>query len=101
MRAAAIDHTPVQDNNLVCILDRRYSLGNNDLGRIRDFFPEGLADQSVGFCIYSAGRVVQNKDLGLFKERPGNTQTLLLSAGNIGAALFNISIVFVRKGLDN
>ena len=47
-----------------------------------------------------AGGVVQNQDLRLFQEGPGDAEPLALSAGHVGAALLDIGIVLVRKFLD-
>ena len=73
----------IQYNDLVCIFYRRNSLRNDDLCSIRNFFPECFSNQRICLCIYRTCGVIQNQNLRFFQKCPCNTQTLLLSAGNI------------------
>ena len=90
----------IQDNNFIRILYRTDSLRNNNFRGLRQILLECLLDQGIGAGIHGAGGVVQNQHPGFLKQRPGNTETLLLTAGNIGAALFNIGFVTLRHGID-
>ena len=90
----------IQDNNFIRILYGTDSLRNNNFRGLRQILLECLLDQGIGAGIHGAGGVVQNQHPGFLKQRPGNTETLLLTAGNIGAALFNIGFVTLRHGID-
>ena len=61
---------------------------------------EALADQRIGAGIHRAGGVVQDQDLGLFQQRAGDAQPLLLAAGDVGAALLDLGVVFIGELLD-
>ena len=76
------------------------TLGNNQLGGSGDLLPEGLTDGGVGGGVHGGGGVVQNQDPGVFQQCPGDAQTLLLAAGDIGAALLDFVIVLVGEAHD-
>ena len=71
VRAVCADVTVVQHQNMVGILYRRDTLGNDELGRVRDFLAECLTDERVGLGVDGRGRVVQNQNLGLFEQSAG------------------------------
>ena len=71
-----------------------------NLGRVRDFLRECLADERIRLGIYRTGRVIQNEDLRLFQQRTRNAESLLLTAGNIRAALLNVGVIPIRQLLD-
>ena len=50
--------------------------------------------------IDGARRVVEDEDLGLFEERARNAEALLLTARDVGTALFDVGIVLVGEALD-
>ena len=95
-------HNPavIQHQNDVRLLHRGDPLGDNQLGGAGNLLPEGLADHGVGLGIHGGGGVVQNQDFGLFQQRAGDAQPLLLSAGNIGAALLDVGIIAVGEAAD-
>ena len=68
-----------------------------NLGRVRDFLRECLADERIRLGIHRTGRVIQNEDLRLFQQRTRNAEALLLAAGDIGAALLDVGVVPVRE----
>ena len=76
------------------------TLGDDDLGGLGDVLAEALADQGIGAGIHRAGGVVQDEDLGLLQQGAGNAQALLLAAGDVGAALFDLGVVLVGELLD-
>ena len=63
------------------------SLGDDDLGGVRQTGAEGRPDAGVGGGVHRAGAVIQNEHLGLFQKGPGDAQPLLLAAGDIDATL--------------
>ena len=75
-------------------------LGDDELGGAGDFLPEGLADHGVGAGVHGGGGVVQNEDLGFFQQRTGDAKTLLLTAGDVGAALLDVGVVAVGERAD-
>ena len=58
------------------------------------------ANQLIGFGVDCGCGIVENKDLRLFQQRTRNAQTLALTAGNVGTALFDVRIVLVGEFLD-
>src|SRR5699024_4685403 len=93
--AAAVHH-----DDAVGILHGSDALRNDDLGGLRDELTEPLADQGVGLGVHRAGGVVQDQHFGLFQQRAGNAQALLLAAGYVGAALLDPGVVLVGELLD-
>src|SRR5699024_11156355 len=96
----AVDLAVLQDDDPVGVLDGADPLGDNQLGGIRDFLQEGLADHGVGVGIDGGGGVVENENLGLFQQGPGDTQPLPLAAGDVGAALLDVGVVAVGELAD-
>ena len=100
MGTAGVYSAIIHDDNLVGIHDRTDTLGNDNFGGIRNFLAECLADQRISLGIYRTGTVIQNKNFRLTQDGPGNAEALLLPAGNIGAALFDIGIVSIGESTD-
>ena len=90
----------VHHENEVGILHGRDALGDDDLRRLGDIGAEALADQRVGARVDRGGRVVEDQNLRLFEKRPGDAETLLLSAGDVRAALLDIGVIPVGEGAD-
>ena len=61
---------------------------------------EGAADLRLRRRIHGGCGVVQNQDLRFFQQRPGNTQPLFLSAGQVVSALVQLRIIAILKGRD-
>ena len=100
MVAHGIDLAVFHNNDHVRILHGGNTLGDDQLGGAGDLFPEGLPDGSVGLGVHRGGGVVQNQDLGLFQQGTGDAKTLLLTAGNIGAALLDLMVVAIGEAFD-
>ena len=82
------------------MLHTGYPLGNDDLGGAGNLAGESRPDLGVGSGIHRAGGVVQDKHLGMLKQRPGNTQPLFLTAGHIGPAPFDAGLITIREALN-
>ena len=100
MGSYGVNGTAVHDDNAVSILYRSSTLRNDDLGGFWNILTECLTDQCIGTGIDSAGRVVQNEDLWLFKQGAGDTQTLFLTTRNVGTTLFDIGVVSPWELID-
>ena len=100
MVSYGIDFTVIHDNDFIRVFHRLDTLSNDDLCCFRNFCQECLLNQSVGLCVHGAGRVIHNKYFWFLEQSPGNTETLLLTAGNVAAALFNICGIAFWKGTD-
>ena len=87
----------VHNDDTVCILNGGYSLRDDECGRISELFAESLPDAAVGSGIDSASGVVENDYLGLFEKRSCNTESLLLTARYVDAALSEVGIVAVGE----
>ena len=80
MAAHRADLAAVHDNDHIRILHGGDPLGDNQLCGSGQLFAEGFPDQGVGLGINGGGGVVQNQDLWLFQQGPGNAQALFLTA---------------------
>src|SRR5699024_1760266 len=67
---------------------------------IRDFLSERFSDLCVGSGIYGACAVVQDQYFRFRQKRPGDTEPLLLTSGNIASALFDMRIAAIRHSLN-
>ena len=61
---------------------------------------EGRPDSGLSGGIYSGGGIVQNENGRLAEHGPGDAQPLLLSAGDIGAALGEQGVEAVGQAHD-
>ena len=100
MGADGADAAAVHDDDAVGVLNRGHALGNDNFSGIRDELAEALADQRVGPGVHSGGGIVQDQDLGLLQQGPGDAEPLLLAAGDVAAALLNPGVVLVGELLD-
>ena len=91
------DGAVFHDQDQVRVLNGGDALGDDQLGGAGDLLGEGLADGCVGTGIDGGGGVVQDQDLGLLQQGAGDAKTLLLTAGDIGAALFEIGRASCRE----
>ena len=99
MTADGFDLTLIQNNNLIRILNRRYTLCNNNLCRIRNLLRKSLTDRCIRFRINRTCRVIKNQDLRLLQKCSCNTKPLFLTTGYIRTTLLNIRIIAIRKSL--
>lgn len=100
MGTKSVDLAVVHNDDAVCILDTGNTLGDDQLGGIRDLFCKSTADFCVCGSIYRTGGIVQDQYLRFLQKSTGDTETLFLTSGNVGTALLNESIVFIRHFFD-
>ena len=62
--------------------------------------PQTAADVLVGGHIHGGGGVVQDQDLGLFQDGPGDQQPLALAAGQVGGVLLQHRLIPVGEPVD-
>ena len=106
MSAHIDDLAVVEHDNAIRVHNGGDALGDDNFGGFGHGIPQRGADARVGGGIHGGGRVVKDNDLGLFQQRPGDAQPLLLAAGNVHAALAKIHIIspgqsadkFIRRG---
>ena len=63
MCAVSTDFSIIHNNDMICILNRRNTLCNDDLGGIRNLLQKSLTDQCICLGIYRTGRVIQDQNL--------------------------------------
>ena len=73
MGTDAVDAALVHDDDAVRLLNGGDPLRHNDLGGLRQVVCQRLPDHGVSLGIHGAGGIVQNQDLGLLQQGPGNT----------------------------
>ena len=97
MRADIGYFSVVHNDYAVGVLHGGYPLRDDEGGRIRELFAESLAYAAVGGSIDSACGIVENDYLRLFQQGTGNTEPLLLTAGDIHAALSELGVIALRE----
>ena len=90
----------IHDNNPICSLDTGNPLGNDQLGRTRDFLSKSFSDPGIRSRIHRAGRIIQDQDLRFLQKSTGNAESLLLSSRHIRSALLDIRMVPLRETPD-
>ena len=100
MAADGVNTAVLQNDDLVRVEHRGNPLGDNDFGGAGQTLGQALPDFRLGGSVHGAGGIVQNQDLGLFQNRPGDAQALLLSARHVDAALAQLRIVTVFQAVD-
>ena len=83
----------VQDHNLIGMHNGGDPLGDDDFCGTFQISRKSLADSGLGGGVYGAGGVIQNQDLRMTKQRTGNAEALLLTAGETGTALPQLSFI--------
>ena len=80
--------------------DGGYPLGNDDFRASFQITGQPFADAGLCGSVHRAGGIVQDQDLRMLQERPGNAETLFLPAGNIDAALAQFCVIPLRQAVD-
>ena len=62
---------------------------------------DGFPQRRIGGKVQGTGTVIQNEDFRLFHQGPGNGQPLLLTAGQVSAALFQLEIQLTGLALHH
>ena len=85
MFAYAGDLAVVQDDDLVGVPDGADALGHDDPGGVLAGLVQGAAEDPVGLIVQGGEGVVEEEDLRLPGDGPGDGEPLLLPAGEVGA----------------
>ena len=81
--------TVIQHNDLVCVHNGAYALSNDNSCGIGKLFRNAAPDRFVGLIVERREGVIENQYLGLSGNRSCDTESLLLTAGEVRAALSN------------
>ena len=82
-----------QHKDTVVVLDGGQAVGDGQGGAaVRQLF-KALPHKDLALVVQCAGGFVQNQDGRVLQEYPGNGDALLLSAGQLDAALAHIGVV--------
>ena len=65
----------------VCMTEAADPLGNENSGGVPILLTDGFSQLGICLIVQGGGGVVQNQNFGIGSQRPGDEQTLLLSAG--------------------
>ncbi len=101
MAVKAADFAVLQHQNTIRVLYTGNALGNDDLSGSGNHCLQGLPNFGVCGGIHRAGRIVQDQHLGMLQQGSGNTQPLLLSAGEIDPSAFHPGIIAFRQTVDD
>ena len=91
---AAYAHGPsvVQDHDLIRVLYGADTLGHDKLCGFVEFILQSLSQSGVCLIVQGRERVVKNQDLRFPRQSPGNGYSLLLTAGKIPSAGFDLLV---------
>ena len=81
-----------EHQNLVGVADAAGALGHDEYGHIAFQLFDGLPQFQVGDKVQGAGGVIQNQDIRLPHQGPGNGQPLFLAAGQVPAVLLQLVV---------
>ena len=80
MSSNALYVSVLHDDNAVAVLHGAYALRDDEFCGVGDLLPEGLAVLSIRGGIDRRCGIIKYQYLRFLKKRPGDTQTLFLSA---------------------
>ncbi|MPM45443.1 hypothetical protein SDC9_92130 [bioreactor metagenome] len=100
MRADCGDTAFVHEHDVVCIHHGSHALRDDDLCRLRQKLLQRLSNLRIRVGVHRTGGVIENQDAWFFEQRAGDAEALLLSAGDVGAALLNPRLIALRERLD-
>ena len=99
-RVKVINPSVVKHKDPVCGFDAGQPLGDDDLRRARDLFCKCRPDLCVCGRIDRTGGIIQDQDLRFLQKRSGNTESLFLTAGYVGAAPLDPRLIAARHPVD-
>ena len=100
MRTFSDYFSVIEHQNLLRMENRADPLCHDDHGAVFDILRQCFSKRRIRFQVKCRKTVVENKDFRVFCNRTRNRQTLFLTAGYVGSALFNVSVVAVRETVD-
>ena len=100
VRATFHNATMLNGRNLVGMLNGRETVSDDDRGAATRQALERLLHRLLALVIQSTGRLIQNKDLGIFEKHARDGDALLLTTRKTAAALAHHGVVALRKRLD-
>ncbi len=98
---ADADHLAVvQNDDLVRVHNGADALRDDHSCGVGKLLRDAGSDGLVGLVVECREGVVKNQDLGLGGDRSRDTQTLLLTAGEVGTALRDLGIIAVALAIS-
>ena len=91
----------IEYHDLICGMNAGGTLGYDKYGRICIHFPDSLTQSGIRCIVKRRSTVVEDQDIRLSDQRPGDRQTLSLSTGEIASALLYRLIKAERLGFHN
>ena len=101
MGAGISQNTVIQHQNLIRKTNRSRSLGHNKGSRWIFHLADAHSKTGIGGIIQRRGAVVQNQYLWLSYQRPGDSQPLALTAGEVASPLLDHGVQFAGLVLDH
>ena len=84
----------------VGVLDGGEPVGDDKAGAALHQVGHGVLDEVLGSGIHRGGGLIQNHDLVVGQDGPGDGQKLLLALGDVGGVLVELHLVGPGEGLD-
>ena len=100
-RAAMLDDAAVHDaDDAIAIAHRQQPMGDDDDGAACDDLAHVVLDDALAVVVERAGRLIEDQDARVGRERPRDRDALALAAGQVGAALLDHGVVALRQPRD-
>ena len=87
----------VEDHDVVIVHDGVQPVGDGQDGGVLELSPDGLLDQVISLEVHSSRGFIQDEDLGLPEQGPGQTDELALPHWQI---LPTLSDLMLQPGLE-
>ena len=97
MSSDCIDFTVVENDDFIGVLNRAYSLRNDEGCYVAEACFEAFSDSGIRCCINGACAVVKNKNFRSFEKRSCDAESLFLTARKIDASLTELGFVAVGE----
>src|SRR5262249_44797569 len=95
-----LDSAIVENDDAVSHLERVDTMSDQERGAVPGEFSEGAVDQCLTLGVNLAGELVQDENARVAEDGPGQSEPLLLPAGQLGAGLADAALVAVREFHD-
>ena len=99
-RVERLEFAVVDHHEPVAAVEGGEPVGDDDDRHLVAQPVECLADQVLGAHVERTGRLVEDQHVGVFDERSGDDQALLLAAAQVAAAFADLTVVAVGERDD-
>src|SRR6266508_1279147 len=100
VRTLLDDFAILNDNDLVCISDRRQAVSNDETGASFHQAQQSFLDARLGARVYAGGGFVEDEDARVRQDGAGDRQQLALSLAEVAGTLGKFGLVALWQLAD-